>query len=215
MSDFTKLSWIVRSSQSVKVAVVELAVEQAASWQCLQRRSRSAKGSAPPSSGRRSRPRRPASARPLPSSAASAPGSGTSSRSRRSVRVAIFIALAGTAIEVLHQRRAVVLLNEIDDRLRRVCVAEPDRRRPSRAHDDQRAHGRHQSFVAISLLALILHEVVRLEHLADVVVVRATRTSSPRPPMRSAAASAIEDHVDRVVVGAGRSLHEFLQAQGA
>ena len=72
-------------------------------------------------------------------------------------------------VEVLDQRRAVVLLDQVDDRLgQMVLPAEVDSVLDV-PDDDERAHRRRQLGVAIGRPDLVFHEVVRLEHLADVV----------------------------------------------
>ena len=82
------------------------------------------------------------------------------------------------AIEIFHNGRAVVLLDEIDDRLRQLVLAGEGHAVFDVADDDQRAEGRLQDVMAV-LAGLVLDEVLRLEHLADVVIVRADSHQQP------------------------------------
>ena len=66
----------------------------------------------------------------------------------------------------------MVLLDEVDDRPRQVVLLGQGDAVLDVADDDQRAQGRLQGVVAV-LAGLVLDEVVRLEHLADVVEVAA------------------------------------------
>ena len=72
-------------------------------------------------------------------------------------------------VEVLDQRRAVVLLDQVDDRLGQVVLPAQVDAVLDVADDDQRAHRRGELGVAVGRTDLVLDEVVRLEHLADVV----------------------------------------------
>ena len=56
---------------------------------------------------------------------------------------------ARPAVEILDQRRAVVLLDEVDDRLRQVVLPGQVGAVLDVGDDDQRAHGRHERFVAV------------------------------------------------------------------
>ncbi len=75
------------------------------------------------------------------------------------------------AVEVLNQRRTMMLFDKVDDRFRKMVLASQVGTIFHVGDDDQRAHGRLEGFVAIGSLALIFNEVIRLEHLADVVKV--------------------------------------------
>ena len=66
----------------------------------------------------------------------------------------------------------MVLLDEIDDRPRQTVLLGERQAVLDVADDDQRAEGRLQVVVPV-LTDLVLHEVVRLEHLADVVEIAA------------------------------------------
>ena len=101
----------------------------------------------------------------------------------------------GAVVKVLHEHRAVVLLDHVDDRLRQVVLPGEVGAVLDVGDDHQRAHGGHEPLVAAAFLPLVLDEVARLEHLADVVEVGPTRQSKPRASMESAAASAIEPTV--------------------
>jgi hypothetical protein len=65
----------------------------------------------------------------------------------------------------------VVLLDEVDDWLRQMMLPRQIGTVLDVRDDDQRAHGRHERFVPVGVLSLILNEVPRFEHLADVVEV--------------------------------------------
>ena len=77
--------------------------------------------------------------------------------------------------------------------------------------DDQRAHGRHQRLVPVGVVPLVLDEVARLEHLADVVEI------GPHAHQQALGADAFgrrlgdRSHVDRVVVGARGAADQLLQ----
>ena len=87
--------------------------------------------------------------------------------------VGVAVAAAGRlAVEVLDERRAVVLLDQVDDRLGQVVLPGQVDAVLDVADDDQRAHRRRQVGVAVGGAGLVLDEIVRLEHLADVVEVR-------------------------------------------
>ena len=77
----------------------------------------------------------------------------------------------GLTVEVLDQRRAMVLFNEIDNRLRQAVLSCQVGTVLDVGDDHQRAHGRQQRLVAIRVTPLVLDEVARLEHLANVVEV--------------------------------------------
>lgn len=85
------------------------------------------------------------------------------------VRVSLRTLLRPTE-EVFDKRRAVVLADQVDDRLRQVVLPGEFHSLLHVGHDDQRAHRRHERLVAI-LLALILDEVGGFQHLADIVEV--------------------------------------------
>ena len=63
-----------------------------------------------------------------------------------------FLAFAGLAVEVLDQRRAVVLLDEVDDRLGKVVLPREVGAVLHVGDDHQRAHRRHQRVVAVVAL---------------------------------------------------------------
>ena len=81
--------------------------------------------------------------------------------------------LGGFVIKIFHQRRAVVLFDEVDQRLWQMVLLGQVDAVFDVADDDQRAHGRGQIVVpALFAVGHVLHEVMRLEHLADVVEIR-------------------------------------------
>ena len=83
------------------------------------------------------------------------------------------VAPVGLVVEVFDQRRAVVLLDQVDDRLGQVVLPAEVDAVLDVADDDQRAHRRGEVGVPVGRADLVLDEVVRLEHLADVVEVGA------------------------------------------
>ena len=87
---------------------------------------------------------------------------------RRGVGV-VAVAPVGLVVEVFDQGGAVVLLDQVDDRLGQVVLPAEVDAVLDVADDDQRAHRRGQLGVAVGRPDLVLDEVVRLEHLADVV----------------------------------------------
>ncbi len=88
----------------------------------------------------------------------------------RGVGVAV-VPPVGLVIEVLDQRRAVVLLDQVDDPLGQVVLSAQVDAVLDVADDDQRAHRRGQVGVPVGCTRLVLDEIVGLEHLADVVEV--------------------------------------------
>ncbi len=78
----------------------------------------------------------------------------------------------GFAVEILDQRGAVMLLDEIDDRPGQAVLLGQGDAVLDMADDDQRAQGRFEVVVAV-FAGLVLDEIVRLEHLADVVEIAA------------------------------------------
>ena len=89
-------------------------------------------------------------------------------RDRRSIGIGA-VAPIGLVIEKLDQRRPVVLLDQIDDRLGQIVLAAQVNTVLDVADDDQRAHRGGQLGVPASRANLVLDKVVRFEHLADVV----------------------------------------------
>ena len=77
--------------------------------------------------------------------------------------------------------------------------------------DHQRAHRRHERSVAIVALALVLGEVARLEHLADVVEIRPDAHQQPAGADRFGRRFGQRRHGDRMVVRARRAANQFLQ----
>ena len=77
--------------------------------------------------------------------------------------------------------------------------------------DHQRAHRRQQRLVAILLPSLVLDEVSRLEHLADVVKVRPDANQQSVGTDRFGGGLGDGRDVDRMVVRPGSTSHQFLQ----
>ena len=117
----------------------------------------------------------------------------------------------GAIVKVFHEHRAVVLLDHVDDRLRQMVLPGEVGAVLDVGDDHQRAHGGHEALVAAAVLALVLHEVARLEHLADVVEI------GPHAAQQAAGADGVggrlgdRAHGDRVVVGARRAADQLLQ----
>ena len=117
----------------------------------------------------------------------------------------------GAVVEILHQRRAVVLLDQVDDRLRQVMLPGQVGAVLDVGDNHQRAHRRHERLVAAGLGALVLDEIAGLEHLADVVEI------GPHADQQAAGADALRGRLgdradgDRMVVGAGRAADQLLQ----
>ena len=115
------------------------------------------------------------------------------------------------AVEVLDQRCAVVLLDEVDDRMRqRVLTGQIDAILDV-GNDHQRAHRGLERLVPVPFGSLVLDEVRRLEHLADVVEVGPHADEQPIAADRLGGSLGNRGDVDRVVVGSGRSADELLQ----
>ena len=104
-----------------------------------------------------------------------------------------------------------MLLDHVDDRLRQMTLPRQVRAVLDVGDDYQRAHGRHQRLVAVGLGALVLDEIARLEHLADVVEI------GPHADQQAAGADVFRRrlgdraHGDRVVVCARRTADQLLQ----
>ena len=78
--------------------------------------------------------------------------------------------LGGLAKEVFDQRRAVMLLDEVDQRLRQAMLLGQVDAILDVADDDQGAHGRREVFVpALGADRHVLNKVVRFQHLPDVM----------------------------------------------
>ena len=74
------------------------------------------------------------------------------------------------AVEILDERRAVVLGDEVDDRRGQTVFPGERDAILHMPNDDKRAQGGLEDIVAV-LARLVLDEILRLEHLADVVKV--------------------------------------------
>ena len=103
--------------------------------------------------------------------------------------------LGGPVVEELHPRGAVVLRDQVDDRLRQAVLPGQVGAVLDVGDDHQRAHGGHQRLVAVVVGALVLDEIARLEHLADVVEIGPHADQQAAGVDASAAASAIEPTV--------------------
>ena len=104
-----------------------------------------------------------------------------------------------------------MLGDQVDDRLRQPVLPGQIGAVLDVGDDHQRAHGRHERLVAVVVGALILDEIARLEHLADVVEI------GPHADQQSAGVDAFGGGLgdradgDRVVVGARRPADQLLQ----
>ena len=105
----------------------------------------------------------------------------------------------------------MVLLDEVDDRLGQVVLPGQVGAVLDVGDDHQRAHGRHQRLVAVVVVPLVLDEVARLEHLADVVEVGADADQQPLGADALGGRLGDRGHGDRVVVGARRAADQLLQ----
>ena len=109
-------------------------------------------------------------------------------------------------IEILDQRRAVVLFDEVDQRLGQVVLVGEIDAVLDVADDDQRAHGRGQMVVpAVGAFGHVLDEVLRLEHLADVVEIGSHADEQSVGADGIGRRFADGCHGDRMVVRAGRA----------
>ena len=115
-----------------------------------------------------------------------------------------------TAIEIFDERGAVVLLDEVDDRLRQMMLPGQVGSILDVSDDHQRAHGRLQRLVAVAFGTLVFDKIRRLEHLADVVEI------GPDADEQAVGADGIgrgfrdRSDVDRMVVRARRASDELL-----
>ena len=104
-----------------------------------------------------------------------------------------------------------MLRDQVDDRLREAVLAGQVGPVLDVRDDHQRAHGGSQRLVAVLVGPLVLDEVVRLEHLADVVEV------GPHADQQPAGVDALGGGLgnradgDRMVVGARRPADKLLQ----
>ena len=124
----------------------------------------------------------------------------------------IFALPAGPFVEVSHQRGAVVLLDEIDDRFGQMMLSGKLGAVFDMSDYYQRAHGRDERLQTIFFVfSLILDEVARLEHLADIVVIRAHANQQPSCPDGVGGRFGDRAHGDRMVIRARRPADQFLQ----
>ena len=193
----------------VELAVAEPLIAQVAD-QPLQARGRGV-GEA---SGWRFRRRRRSSGWPPPWSAAWARGSGKRSP-RPARRRDCAVAPVGLVVEELDQGRAVVLLDQVDDRLGQVVLPAQVDPVLDVADDDQRAHGRCELGVPAGRADLVFHEVVGLEHLADVVKIGSD--ANQQGIGADALGRRLGDGADgdRVVMGAGSAADQLLEQRDA
>ena len=114
--------------------------------------------------------------------------------------------------EVLDERGAVVLLDEVDERLGEVVFFRQVDAVLDVADDDEGAHGRGEMLVAaFAAGGDVLDEVLGLEHLADIVEVGSHADEKAVGADRFGGGFGDAGDGDRVVVGAGSAADEFLQ----
>ncbi len=105
----------------------------------------------------------------------------------------------------------MVLFDEVDDRLGQIVLAGQIGSVLDVGNDDQRAHGRHERIVPVRAGPLVLDEIVRLEHLADVVKVSSHAYQQATGPDAFGRRFGNGGHVDRVVVRSRGAANELLQ----
>ena len=114
-------------------------------------------------------------------------------------------------IKILHKRRAVMLLDQVDDPLGEVVLPAEIDAVLHVTDDDQGAHRGREVVMPIDAADLVFDEIVRLEHFANVVKIR---PDADQQCMRSDSLSgALGDRADRdrMVVRSWSAADEFLQ----
>ncbi len=116
----------------------------------------------------------------------------------------VFLLLQGALVEIVNQRRAMVLLDDVDDLAIQIVLEREIHAFFHMRHDDQRAHRGREIVMRIALEVHVLGEVIRLHQFADIVEIgtnaaeRGVRADRFRGRFRE-----VRDH-QAVVIGARR-----------